>query len=93
MPLPLLQKPYFSVMITKLCVATALEELMYRLVNPLRRFMVWRREVRKANALFRAFRAAMVNLVKEVTVLCPSSTNKQLDMAQAFGYIATGACA
>ncbi|CAL8465333.1 g4868 [Coccomyxa elongata] len=44
----------------------SLEELMLRCVNPLRKFMVWNREVRHGTAIFRAFRSAMVDLVKEV---------------------------
>lgn len=39
---------------------------MLRCVNPLRKFMVWDREVRHGTATFRAFRSAMVDLVKEV---------------------------
>ncbi len=49
-----------------LWLAAALEELMLRCVNPLRKFMVWNREVRHGTATFRAFRSAMVDLVKEV---------------------------
>ncbi len=39
---------------------------MLRCVNPLRKFMVWNREVRHGTATFRAFRSAMIDLVKEV---------------------------
>lgn len=39
---------------------------MLRCVNPLRRFMVWNREVREGTATFKAFRTAMIDLVAEV---------------------------
>ena len=56
----------------------ALDELTQRCVNPVRRHLFWRADVRNGANEFRRFRAAMQDLVKKVhvsllpNVLCQS---------------------
>ena len=54
----------------------ALDELTQRCVNPVRRYLFWRADVRNGAKEFQRFRAAMQNLVKEVhTSLLPDLLN------------------
>ena len=46
----------------------ALDELTQRCVNPVRRYLFWRADVRKGAKEFQRFRAAMQDLVKKVHV-------------------------
>ena len=55
----------------KLAMHAALDELTQRCVNPVRRHLFWRADVRNGAKEFQRFRAAMQDLVKKVHISLP----------------------
>ncbi len=63
---------------------TAFRELYCRATNPARHLMFWLPEVRRAPALFRAFRARMMQLLQEVRPCQAKDYDSNSDHSSAF---------